>query len=45
MSQIIDQGPESRIRTNRGIPDRAIRALHVFLDLSIGGAQTILASH
>jgi len=38
---MIKQGSESGILTNQVICNRTIRALHVVLDLSIGGAQTI----
>lgn len=38
---MIEQGSELGILTNQVICNRTIRALHVFLDLSIGGAQTI----
>jgi glycosyltransferase involved in cell wall biosynthesis len=41
MRHSIKQGHESGIRANQVTFDRTIRALHVFLDLSIGGAQTI----
>lgn len=41
MRQMIEQGSESGIWTNQVTSNHATRALHVFLDLSIGGAQTI----